>query len=170
MSKKQTLAKFAAILLIAVMIVGCNSLNKMAKQFNSITYEVTPQVLESKGGIVTFTVKANLPAKFFNKKAGVVIQPTIEYEGGKVLLRPIVLKGENVSGEGTTITYNNGGSFTYTETFGFTDEMKEAELVINSIAFLPKKPIEAGITLEDARMMIIKKRFLFQLEKVFMII
>ena len=71
MSKKQTLAKFAAILLIAVMIVGCNSLNKMAKQFNSITYEVTPQVLESKGGIVTFTVKANLPAKFFNKKTGV---------------------------------------------------------------------------------------------------
>ncbi len=56
-----------------------------------------------------------------------------------MLLRPIVLKGENVSGEGTTITYNNGGSFTYTETFGFTDEMKEAELVINSIAFLPKK-------------------------------
>ncbi|HNV49544.1 MAG: hypothetical protein WBH71_04605 [Bacteroidales bacterium] len=163
MSKKQTLAKFAAILLIAVMIVGCNSLNKMAKQFNSITYEVTPQVLESKGGIVTFTVKANLPAKFFNKKAGVVIQPTIEYEGGKVLLRPIVLKGENVSGEGTTITYNNGGSFTYTETFGFTDEMKEAELVINSIAFLPKKPIEAGITLEDARMM--RKSFIFDEKK-----
>lgn len=130
MSKKQTLAKFAAILLIAVMIVGCNSLNKMAKQFNSITYEVTPQVLESKGGIVTFTVKANLPAKFFNKKAGVVIQPTIEYEGGKVLLRPIVLKGENVSGEGTTITYNNGGSFTYTETFGFTDEIIPSRTIL----------------------------------------
>jgi len=163
MSKRKTFARFAAIILIAAFIVGCNNLNKMAKQFNSITYEVTPEVLESKGGIVTFTVKANIPAKLFNKKAGVVIQPTIEYEGGQLALRPLILKGERVSGEGTTISYDKGGSFTYTESFSFKDNMKVSELMINSVAFLPKQPIAAGMTIEEARAM--KKSVAFDSKK-----
>ncbi|HRW96384.1 MAG TPA: tetratricopeptide repeat protein [Bacteroidales bacterium] len=151
MNQKKTFLKFAGLILIAAFFAGCNSLNKMAKNFESITYEVTPEVLESKGGIVNFTVKGTMPAKFFNKKAAVLFQPTIEYEGGQLELRPLVLKGESVSGEGITISYAEGGSFTYTESFSFTKEMKASELIVTSVAFLTKDPIAAGMTFEDAR-------------------
>lgn len=151
MNQRSTFMKFAGLLLIAALFVGCNSLNKMAKNFNSVTYKITPEVLESKGGIVSFTVTGTIPAKFFNKKAGVLFQPTIVYNGEQLALRPMILKGENVSGEGTTISYANGGTFTYTESFSFKPELKVSELMVTSVAFLPKQPIAAGMTLEDAR-------------------
>lgn len=153
MNMRKTFVRLAVILLIAGSVVGCTSLNKMVKQYNTVTYEISPKVLESKGGIVSFTVKGTVPAKFFHKKAGVIIQPTIEWEGGKLALRPIILKGERVSGAGTTISYSKGGSFTYTENFSFKEEMKASELMITAVAFLPKKPIDEGLTLDDARKM-----------------
>jgi len=151
MDHRKTFLRFAGLLLIAAFFVGCNSLNKMAKNFGKITYEVTPNVLESKGGIVTFTVAGKIPAKYFNKKAAVLFQPTIEYNGKQLVLRPMILKGERVAGEGTTISYSNGGSFTYTESFDVVPEMKASELMVTSVAFLPKQPIAAGMTLADAR-------------------
>lgn len=153
MNQRKAFFKFAGLLLIAAFFVGCNSLNKMAKNFNTVTYQVTPEVLESKGGIVTFTVTGKIPAKYFNKKAGVIFQPTLEFEGGQLALRPLILKGESVAGEGTTVSYTKGGTFTYTESFNFKDEMKVSELVVSTVAFLPKQPIAAGMTLEDARAM-----------------
>ncbi|MBE0639848.1 MAG: hypothetical protein IH598_15125 [Bacteroidales bacterium] len=153
MNQRKTFLKIAGLFLIAAFFVGCNSLNKMAKNFNTVTYQVTPEVLESKGGIVTFTVSGKIPADYFNKKAAIFFQPTIEFEGGQLALRPLILKGESVSGEGTTVSYKDGGSFTYTETFNFKDEMKVSELMVTSVAFLPKQPIAAGMTIEDARAM-----------------
>jgi tetratricopeptide (TPR) repeat protein/outer membrane protein OmpA-like peptidoglycan-associated protein len=151
MNHRKTFLRLAGLFLIAAFFVGCNALNKMAKNYGEITYEVTPKVLESKGGIVTFTVSGKIPAKYFNKKAAVLFQPTIEYNGQQLVLRPMVMKGENVSGEGTTISYANGGSFTYTESFDVEDSMKASELMVTSVAFLPKQPVAAGMTLEDAR-------------------
>jgi tetratricopeptide (TPR) repeat protein len=153
MNRKKTFLNLAALVLIAAVFVSCNPLNKMAKRFNDISYEVTPEVLEVKGGSVTFTVNGRVPAKFFHRRAAVALQPVLEYEGGTLELRPLILRGEKVSGEGTMISYANGGSFTYTETFAFTDAMKVSELMVTSMAFVPKNPISTGMTMADVRQM-----------------
>ncbi|NLO51388.1 MAG: hypothetical protein GX103_09560, partial [Bacteroidales bacterium] len=47
--KKATIFKFAGMLLLAVTLVSCNGLKKMAKNYNNVNYEVTPEVLEANG-------------------------------------------------------------------------------------------------------------------------
>ncbi len=136
-----------------MMLVSCNPLKKMAKNYNSINYTVTPDVLEAKGGMVSFTVKGDVPPKYFNKKAAVLIQPVLKYDGGEFMMKPLILKGENVSGEGTTINYANGGNFTYTESFGYKPEMHVSELMAELVAFVPKDAVAAGMTIDDARKM-----------------
>ncbi|MFP4469874.1 MAG: TPR end-of-group domain-containing protein [Bacteroidales bacterium] len=125
----------------------------MAKNYNAIDYEVTPEVLEVKGGEVSFTVKGDVPPKYFNKKAAVLFQPYVQYNGDEYMLKPMILKGENVSGEGTTINYANGGTFTYSATFNYQPKMRVSELMAELVAFAPKDGVAAGMTLEDARRM-----------------
>lgn len=147
---KATILKIAVMIILAISFASCNSLNKMAKNFNAVTYEVNPEVLETHGGKVSFTVKGNIPPKFFNRKAAVFFQPVVKYEGGEIELTPMLLKGERVEGEGTTISYESGGNFTYSETFDFKPGMEASELMTSSIAFLPKNSLAAGMTFADA--------------------
>jgi tetratricopeptide (TPR) repeat protein len=147
---KATILKIAVMIILAITLASCNSLNKMAKNFNAVTYEVNPEVLETHGGKVSFTVKGNIPPKFFNKKAAVFFQPVVKYDGGEIELTPMLLKGERVEGEGTTINYESGGNFTYSETFDFKPGMEASELMTSSIAFLPKNSLAAGMTFADA--------------------
>lgn len=153
MIRKATILNFAGLILLATLLVSCNPLKKMAKNYNAIDYEVTPEVLEVKGGVVSFKVKGDVPPKYFNKKAAVLVQPMVVYDGGEYMLKPMILKGENVSGEGTTINYANGGTFTYSETFDYKPEMRESELMAELVAFVPKDGVAAGMTIEDARKM-----------------
>lgn len=153
MDRKKTFLSLAGLILIAAVFVSCNPLNRMAKNFNNITYEVAPEVLEAKGGNVTFTVNGTIPPKFFHRRAAVALQPVIEYDGGTLELRPLILRGEKVSGDGSVISFSNGGSFTYTESFQFKDGMKASELMVISVAFVPKNPISSGMTMADVRQM-----------------
>lgn len=153
MIRKATILNFAGLILLATLLAGCNSLKKMAKNYNSINYEVTPEVLESKAGVVSFTVKGDVPAKYFHKKAAVFFQPVLQYQGGKTELKPFILKGENVGGEGTTISYDNGGSFTYKESFEYEPKMRVSELEVSSLGFMPKGDVPEGLTMEDAMKM-----------------
>lgn len=150
---KTSIFKIAGIMLLVIAFAGCNNLKKMAKNFNSVSYEVTPEVLEAKGGVVDFTVTGNIPPKYFNKKAAVFFQPVLKYNGQELELDPTMLIGENVEGEGKRVNYDNGGTFTYTESFDFVPEMKESELMVNMIAFLPKEPVAQGMTMADAMKM-----------------
>jgi tetratricopeptide (TPR) repeat protein len=147
---RATFSKITVVIFLVLAFASCNSLNKMAKNFNTVTYEVNPEVLETHGGKVSFTVKGNIPPKFFNRKAAVFFQPVVKYDGGEIELTPMLLKGERVDGEGTTINYERGGSFTYSETFDFKSGMEVSELMTSSIAFLPKNSLTAGMTFADA--------------------
>lgn len=150
MNRKQTFFNLAGLLLIAAVFVSCNPLNKMAKNFNDISYEVTPEVLEVKGGTVTFNIEGTIPAKFFHKRAAIAFQPVLEYEGGELAMRTLILRGEKVMGEGTMISYADGGSFTYTESFDFTEDMKISELMVTTVAFAPKDMIPSGTSMAEA--------------------
>lgn len=103
-------------------------------------YETKPNPLEMHGDKMQVSIQGSYQPKYFNKKADVIFQPELKYEGGSVMLKPIVLKGESVQGEGTTISYTNGGSFTYTETIDYKPEMEQSKLIVNPVAFFaPKK-------------------------------
>jgi len=150
---KTTIFKIAGMLFLAFALVSCNGLKKMAKNYNSVSYEVNPEVLEAHGGKVNFKVTGTIPPKFFNKKAAVLFQPVVKYNGEELELTPLMLIGENVEGEGTRVNFANGGTFNYTEEFNFVPEMRASELMVNSVAFLPKGAIAERMTLADAMKM-----------------
>ncbi len=150
---RKSIFKIAGILVLAIALVSCNGLKKMANNYNSVSYEVTPKVLETKGGKVDFTVKGTIPAKYFNKKAAVLIQPVLKWDGGELELTPLMLIGESVEGEGTRVNFTNGGTITYSETFDFVPEMTASELMVNAIAFQPKTAVAQGMTMADAMKM-----------------
>lgn len=150
---KQHSIKVLALLLTAVVLISSCSLNKMVKKHPEVKYEATPNPLEVHGGKIAVTIKGNIPAKYFNKKAAAFIQPVLKYEGGSVTLKPMYLKGEKAEGEGTTISSKTGGSFTYTDVIDYTPEMNKSELVVNPVAHLAK----AGIDLNAKRSDILTK-------------
>lgn len=151
MNQKATIFKIASIILLAIALTSCNGLKKMAKNYNGVTYQVIPEVLKVDGGVVSVTVNVEFPPKYFNKKAAAFFAPELVYEGGKTVLTPVLIKGEKVEGEGHTINYEKGGTIRYTETFDYIPEMRVSELMVTPVVFLPKTPLVAGMTIEDAR-------------------
>lgn len=141
MMKKTTVLKaFALLLSCTILFAGCNSLKKMQKNHDKMAkYEQTPNPLEMQGDKIAINVKGEYAPKYFNKKAQVMLQPELRYEGGTLVLKPMLLKGQSVDGEGTLIGYDNGGSFTYTDQIDYKPEMAQATLVLNPTAFLAKK-------------------------------
>ncbi|MEZ5145642.1 MAG: hypothetical protein R2759_00770 [Bacteroidales bacterium] len=96
------------------------------------SYTVNPEVLEAKGGEVAFTVNGTVPEKSFHKKAKVEFTPYLKYGDQVKELKPFTLRGEKTEGEGTVINSKTGGSFTYNETFDYTDDMHASELFVNA--------------------------------------
>ena len=131
--KKNSLRLLSTLILVTILVSGCR-LSKMVKKYNTVTYEVTPNPLEVHGDKVSVTVKGRIPAKYFNKKAAVYVQPVLKYESGTTALKPFYLKGEKAQGDGTVINYKNGGSFTYTDVIDYKPEMNKSELYANPIA------------------------------------
>ena len=95
-------------------------------------YTVDPEVLEAQGGTVEFTITGTIPPKTFNKKAVVEFSPYVKYNGERKALKKFVLRGEKTDGEGTVINAKTGGSFTYTESFAYADDMRTAELFVDA--------------------------------------
>ncbi len=118
-----------------------SGLSKMLKEYDKVTFETTPTVLEEKGDKAEVTVTGNIPEKYFNKKAAVLFQPVLVYEGGETPLKPFTVKGEDVVGDGTTINYAEGGTFTYSDVIDYKPEMNNSELVVTPIAYIVKETI-----------------------------
>ncbi len=139
--KIKALSAFAVVMALSFAFYGCGSLKKMVKNHPTMAkYEAKPNPLEMKGDKVAVTITGTYQPKYFNKKAGVIFQPELKYEGGSVMLPPYALKGESVKkGAGTTISNANGGEFTYTATIDYKPEMEQSQLVVNPSAFFADK-------------------------------
>ncbi|MEI6124361.1 MAG: hypothetical protein WCQ95_12125 [Bacteroidota bacterium] len=131
---------FAAVLLAVVMFTGCG-LGKMIKKYPTVKYTVTPEVLETHGGKISVTVNGTIPAKYFNKKAIVKITPVLKNLQGTELakLKTLTLKGEKATGDGQTIKYKEGGSFSYTDIITYDPGMNTSELWVGPLASKGKK-------------------------------
>ena len=120
---------------VAVLLASCGGLSSMKKNSKNIRYQATPNPMETQDGRVQVKFAGAIPAKYFNKNVAVFIQPVINWEGGRIPMTPITLKGENVTGEGITISYNNGGRFTYSDNVSFRDGMETATVTLVPVGY-----------------------------------
>ena len=107
-----------AIVLISVLLTGCNGLSKMKSNSNRVRYQANPNPVETMDDKVVVKFIGQIPEKYFDKHCAMFIQPVFTWEGGNIPLDPITLKGEKVAGDGTIINYANGGRFTYSDKKG----------------------------------------------------
>ena len=134
----------AAIGVVAVLLAGCD-LKKMVKKYETVKYEVTPQVLETHGGKISVTVKGTIPEKYFGKKAVVEFAPVLKYANGTTPLKSITIQGEKVkNGTGTVVKKKSGGSFSYSDVITYNPDMNKSELTVNAKVTIKKKSKEFG--------------------------
>lgn len=116
--------------LASIMLSGCSGLKKMKKNADQIQYRVTPEVLETHAGKVDLGIDGRFPAKYFNKKATLVITPVLKYDGGETAYSPVTVQGEKVMGNNRVISYTSGGNVSYKDATNFSDAMRLSELEV----------------------------------------
>lgn len=149
--RNKSIKALALLFVLGVILSSCGNLNKMAKRYNDVKYEVIPNPIEVHGDKISVTIKGKIPAGYFHKNAGVFIQPVLKYEGGSLKLKPFYLKGENAKGDGTIINSKTGGSFTYSEVINYNPQMNKCQLTANPIAHMAKQPLNANNTIENVK-------------------
>ena len=119
---------------------GCN-VKSMEKNYGLVKYETTPNVLAKKGDSVTATVKVTFPPKYFCPKGAMYFEPVVKYDGGSYALKPMHFMGEKLTGDGTLVKYQEGGTYTYTTVFPYKPEMAVSELVVAPIIYEAKEKV-----------------------------
>ncbi len=138
--KKQSLQTLGLAVITALALASCNGLGKLVKNADKITYKVTPDPMEMHGDSVAVSITGTYPAKLFPKKAAVTVTPVIKYNGGEKTLKPVVLVGDKSEVKGQKISYEKGGSFSYTsEKVAYIPEMKVATLEVKATGAVKKK-------------------------------
>ncbi len=127
---KKTRINLFATLALAALLASCAGLDKMKKGAPEVKYTVTPEVLEAHAGKVDVEIKVQIPEKYFDKKVALEATPVLVYEGGETAFPSYKLQGESVEGNEKVISYTNGGSFTYTNSVEYNDNMKVSDLVV----------------------------------------
>jgi tetratricopeptide (TPR) repeat protein len=118
------------ILLAAVLISGCSSLDKMKKNANLVQYEITPKVLETHAGIVAAQVKATYPEKYFDKNTTLKVTPVLVYEGGETAFDELLFaQGEKVLANNKSVAWT-GGTVNWSGDVNYIPEMKVSEFLL----------------------------------------
>lgn len=146
----KTLRNLSLAVGTTALLVGCNGLGKMVKKQSTFSYDMKPNPLEMHGDSVGFTVTGKYPAKVFAKKATVTLTPVVKYAGGEKALKPVILVGEKATDPGQKISYEKGGTFSYTsEKFAYEPAMKVATVELRAQGKVKKKtkdftPVKLG--------------------------
>ena len=119
----------------AVLLTGCSGLSKMKSNSKKIRYQANPDPVEVRDDKVVVNFTASVPAKYFDKGVALFIQPVFTWEGGTTALDPITVKGESVSGPGTTINYTTGGRFTYNDVLDYKPGMETGKVLLAPVAY-----------------------------------
>ena len=121
-----------------LVLTSCSKLGKLgADNFN-----VTPTPLEAVGGQVPATINGTFPTKYMKKKAQVTVTPVLKYEGGEAVGQSSTFQGEKVEGNGTTIQYKVGGTYTMKANFAYVDPMIKSDLYARFDAKVGKKTVK----------------------------
>lgn len=110
----------------AVVLISCSKLG----QLSSDNVNVTPTPLEAIGGEVPATISATFPEKYMKKKVTIGVTPVLKYEGGEVISEGTTFQGEKVQGNGTTVQYKTGGTYTLRASFPYSDALQKSDLYL----------------------------------------
>jgi len=125
---------------LAVLLTGCDGLGKMIKKQKDISYSATPNPIEMHGDSVQFSVSGKFNPKLFAKKVTLTITPVVKYQGGEKAMKPVVLVGDKATGSGQKVSYDKGGTFSYTsEKFLYEPAMKVATVELRGKGQVKKK-------------------------------
>ena len=116
--------------LVALLVLALSSCGKMG-ELSSDYFTTNPEVLEAIGGKVPVTINGKFPEKYMKKKATVEVTPVLRWKGVEAKGQPAVFQGEKVEGNGQTISYKVGGSYTMKASFDYVPEMANSELYLD---------------------------------------
>lgn len=136
------LKPLALVVLAAVLLSSCASLQKMKKNANLINFKTTPEILETHAGKVDVAIDGKFPAKYFAKKVTMVATPVLKYEGGEKAFEPVTLQGEKVDANNKVITLAGGGSFAYKDAVPYAEAMRLSNLELRITASQGKKSVD----------------------------
>ena len=126
--KKVTFNYLVSFAVAVFILSSCGGLDKMADKAKDIKYTVTPNPLEMHAGKVAVDIKGTIPPKYFDKKALLVVTPALKYANGETLFKTKTLQGEKYEDNNEVISWKEGGSFSYTDTIPYIDDMRIADL------------------------------------------
>ena len=145
MKKINSLLKtiMVVIMIMTPMIFHAKShdVKSMAKHIDKVYIGASPDILENRGNMVTVTMEFEFPPRYFNKKAVMNITPVLIYEEGETELPSFNFIGEKVSGEGIVVDKRQGGSFSYTATTPYNDDMYNSLLIVEPIVYKFKEEV-----------------------------
>ncbi len=126
----KNITRLFVILLAALLMSGCSSLDKMKKNANLVKYEITPKVLETHAGIVAAQVKVTYPEKYFDKNTTLKITPVLVYEGGETPFDELLYaQGEKVLENNKSVSWT-GGTVNWSGDVNYIPEMKVSEFML----------------------------------------
>lgn len=137
---KRLLRTLTASVSVAMVFTGCDGLGKMIKKQKDINYSASPNPIEMHGDSIQFSVNGKFNPKLFAKKVTMTITPVVKYNGGEKALKPVVLVGDKATGSGQKISFDKGGTFSYTsERFAYEPAMKVAKVELRAEGQVKKK-------------------------------
>ena len=114
----------------AMVLTGCDCFKKMAKKADVVKISCTPEVLELNHNMVIADVKAELPAKYFNKTASLKVTPALVYASGVTKGETLLLQGEKVADNGVLVKTGENFSINRQVKFAYKPEMDVCQLVL----------------------------------------
>lgn len=121
--------------------VACNTPEKMAEAYESVSVTCEPVVLEVKGGNIDAEITTVFPAKYFIAEGTLEVTPVLVYEGGEQAMQPFVYQGEKVK-DNYKVVGKDGASISEKVHFTYVEGMEKASLVLRTKASNGKKTVE----------------------------
>ena len=112
---------------VGLMIQSCGSPKKMAESAEEVSVSCNPQVLEVVAGKIKADVSVTFPEDFFHPKAVIEVVPALVYNGGEMVLDPVMLQGEDVT-ENYQVVPEAGGTVSKTFEFDYTEGVENSHL------------------------------------------
>jgi tetratricopeptide (TPR) repeat protein len=142
----------ASFLIAAILLSSCGGLNQMREDYSTLTFSTTPQVLETHGGEVEYSIEGEIPPEWFREDATVEFTPVLTYEGGETELEAKTYQGSDVEANNMVISQEEGGTIEFNGTFTYEEDMRVSTLVMRATASagdesieLPERDIARGV-------------------------
>jgi tetratricopeptide (TPR) repeat protein len=136
------LSYLASFLLAAILLSSCGGLDQMREDYSTLTFSTTPQVLETHGGEVEYSIEGEIPPEWFREDATVEFTPVLTYDGGETELESKTYQGSDVEANNMVISQEEGGTIEFNGSFAYEEDMRVSTLVMRATASAGDESIE----------------------------